>query len=57
MNPIITTTTGTGSPCMKPSENSIGTGFFYPIESDYVEEGCSVAQINGKQVDDRYFDT
>lgn len=56
MNPVTTTTTGSNTPCMKPSENTINGIAYYPIERDFVEEGCSVAQINGFSVDERYLD-
>jgi hypothetical protein len=39
---------------MKPLENPMGSGLYYPTEKDYVENGCSEARMNGYWNDGRY---
>jgi hypothetical protein len=48
------TTISSRAPCVKPSEGPISLGLVYPLETDFVNGGCSQAQINGLTVDDRY---
>jgi hypothetical protein len=39
---------------MKPHENPLGRGLYYPTERDNVEGGCSEARMNGYYSDGRY---
>jgi hypothetical protein len=44
------------APCMKPREDSIGSGKYYPTEAHFVNRGCTEARTNGFYNDGRYGD-
>lgn len=41
---------------MKYSDFTVGSGVSYPIETDFVKGGCTLARTNGYTFDNRYVD-
>ena len=39
---------------MKPSENPLGEGKYYPTETALVNEGCTESRLTGFELDGRY---
>lgn len=52
--PITSSRIQVQAPCMKPHENPIGGGVYYPTERDFVNRGCTEAKMNGYYTDGRY---
>ena len=51
----ITSTRVEANPCMKPNEKSKSSrATWYPLEVDFLAEGCTKAKTNGYINDDRY---